>query len=409
MTEQMDVLTVRMLGGFSLSYRGEEIVLGRNTTAKFVQLLQLVWLRGDRGVSKQQIVQSLYEGDDLSNPNNSFNNLIFQMRKQMVAAGLPRMDYIVKVGKVYIPDPNVRLKSDVEDFRRAVENARAAADGSVDKTREYRKALECYRGVLLPESENHAWVVASSVQLREEFSEAVRYLGERAREEKDYNEMYRIYEKAARIYPDNDWQADQIEALICKEDYREALRLYDRTVQRYSEEMGLPPSEKMLENYRKMSQKITSPTGQIQDIQSSLQEDPVSGAYYCSYPSFIDTYHVLERNMERTGYSVFLLLCTLVDYAGKPISNREKLELRSETLKQCIGRSLRRGDIFTKYSASQYLVLLVGSNREGCDVVSRRITSSLKIREGSRADVRYSMVSLADLSRMTPMGGGEVK
>lgn len=409
MTEQMDLLTVRMLGGFSLSYRGEEIVLGRNTTAKFVQLLQLVWLRGDRGASKQQIVQSLYEGDDLSNPNNSFNNLIFQMRKQMVAAGLPRMDYIVKVGKVYIPDPNVRLKSDVEDFRRAVENARAAADGSVDKTREYRKALECYRGVLLPESENHAWVVASSVQLREEFSEAVRYLGERAKEEKDYNEMYRIYEKAARIYPDNDWQADQIEALICREDYREALRLYDRTVQRYSEEMGLPPSEKMLENYRKMSQKITSPTGQIQDIQSSLQEDPVSGAYYCSYPSFIDTYHVLERNMERTGYSVFLLLCTLVDYAGKPISNREKLELRSETLKQCIGRSLRRGDIFTRYSASQYLVLLVGSNREGCDVVSRRITSSLKIREGSRADVRYSMVSLADLSRMTPMGGGEVK
>ena len=47
MTEQNQILTVRMLGGFSLSYQGEEIVLGRNTTAKFVQLLQLLWLRGE--------------------------------------------------------------------------------------------------------------------------------------------------------------------------------------------------------------------------------------------------------------------------------------------------------------------------------------------------------------------------
>ena len=402
MIEQMDVLTVRMLGGFALSYRGEEIVLGRNTTAKFVQLLQLIWLRGDRGISKQQIVHCLYEGDELSNPNNSFNNLIFQMRKQMVAAGLPRMDYVVKVGKVYIPDPNVRVHVDVQEFHDAVSRARESDDNAV-KTQAYRTAFECYQGVLLPEAENRTWVVTEAVRLREEFAEAVRFLGNLSKEQKDFDEMYRVYEKAARIYPDNDWQADQIEALICKEDYKEAFRLYDKTVHRYSEEMGLPPSEKMLENYRKMSQKITSPMGRIQEIQSSLQEDPVSGAYYCSYPSFIDTYHVLERNMERTGYSVFLLLCTLVDYAGKPISNREKLDARSKTLKQCIGRSLRRGDIFTKYSASQYLVLLVGSSREGCEVVSRRISSSMKEREGTRADVRYSNVSLADLSRMTPL------
>ena len=64
MTEQNQTLTVRMLGGFSLSYQGEEIVLGRNTTAKFVQLLQLLWLRGDKGISKQQIVRCLYEDDE---------------------------------------------------------------------------------------------------------------------------------------------------------------------------------------------------------------------------------------------------------------------------------------------------------------------------------------------------------
>ena len=404
MTETMDMISVRMLGSFSITRNDEEIVLGRNATAKFVQLLQLVWLRGERGISKQQIVHSLYEGDELSNPNNSFNNLLFQMRKQMVAAGLPKKDYISKIGKVYVPDASIPVQVDVQVFRDAMEEARTENVSEDAKREAYQRAFDIYRGELLPECSNMTWVITEAVKLREDFAEATRYLGELAKQEKDYDVMFRIYEKAARIYPDNDWQADQIEALICKEDYKEAFRLYDKTVHRYSEEMGLPPSEKMLENYKRMSQKITSPTGRIHEIQSSLQEDPESGAYYCSYPSFIDTYHILERNMDRTGYSVFLLLCTLVDYAGKPIQNREKLEARSATLRECIGRSLRRGDIFTKYSSSQYLVLLVGSNREGCEVVSRRISANLKEKEANRAEVRYSNVSLAELSRMMPEG-----
>lgn len=396
---EIRTLHVTLLGGFSLNYAGDEVVLGRNTGAKFTQLLQLVWLHGEKGISKPEIVRDLYDADELSNPNNSFNNLIFQMRKQMVAAGLPKEDYVVKRGKIYIPDPRVPLEIDTEKFKELCSRAEKESDPAT-KNELYTKALELYRGELLPESYTKTWVITESVILRDLFDEAVHCVGDYARDQKDYDTMYRTYEKAARIYPDSDWQAYQIDALICKEEYRQAYQLYDRTVHFYSEEMGLPPSAKMLENYRKMSQKLTSPASRLNEIQSSLQEDPVSGAYYCAYPSFIDTYHVLERNMERTGYSVFLLLCTLVDYEGKPFANKEKLRERSEALRAAIGISLRRGDIYTKYSASQYLVLLVGSSKEGCDVVARRISHKLKEQVGTRADVNYSNVSLADLSHM---------
>lgn len=394
-------LSVQMLGGFSVSCDGEKVVLGRNSTAKFIQLLQVVWLNMDRGASKQQIVEALYGDEELSNPNNSFNNLLFQMRKQMVAAGLPRRDYITKIGRMYFPDPGILLHVDVHDFSVYIQKARDAEQES-QKEEAYRQAFSLYQGVLLPEEETMPFVITEAVQLSHAFSEAVRYLGERARKRENFDEMYSIYEKAAQIYPDNDWQADQIEALIGKGSCAEALQLYERTVSRYADEMGIPPSEKLLESYRKMSRKITSPTGHILEIQSSLQEDPVSGAYYCNYPSFIDTYHVLERNMERMGNSVFLLLCTLVDYAGKPIRNRDKLEEHSEIFGRCIGNSLRRGDIYTRYSASQFLVLLVGSSREGCDVVAKRIDRKLRSEVATRAEARYSNVSLADLSQMVP-------
>lgn len=394
-------MSVQMLGTFSIYYNGEKVVPGRNSTAKFIQLLQVVWLNMDKGVSKQQILEALYGDEELSNPNNSFNNLLFQMRKQMVATGLPRRDYVTKIGRMYFPDPGIVLKLDVHEFCEAVKAARNAGQ-EWQKEEAYRCAFSLYQGELLPEEGTLPFVITESVRLGNAFSEAVRYLGEKAKSRMDYDEMYRIYEKAALIYPDNDWQADQIEALIGRGAYSEALQLYDRTVKRYADEMGVPPSEKLLEMYQEMSRKFMSPTGHIHEIQTSLQEDPVSGAYYCNYPSFIDTYHVLERNMERMGNSVFLLLCTLVDYAGKPFRNKDKREEFSETFRECIAKSLRRGDIFTKYSASQYLVLLVGSSKEGCDVVAGRIDDALRSKVATRAEAHYSNVSLADLTKIIP-------
>ncbi len=382
-----------------MRYGDQEIVLGRNTTAKFVQLLQLVWLYGDRGLSKPQIVRELYDVDDLSNPNNSFNNLLFQLRRQTVSAGLPKEDYIIRQNKLYYPDPAIPLDIDTQRFEHLIQEAEKEK-APKKKYDLFRQALQVYHGELLPESATQAWVVTESIRMQKLFEEAVRYAGAYAKKTKDYDAMFHIYEHAARIYPDDDWQADQIDALICQEEYQQAYQLYDQTVRLYSEEMGLPPSDQMLANYRKMSQKLTNQESRITEIQSSLQEDPDTGAYFTTLPGFIDIYRVLERNMQRLGYSVYLLLCTLADYEGKPFMNREKLESRSKTLRQCISSSLRRGDIFSRYSSSQYLILLVGSDKEGCNVVAGRISKKLYAIEGSKASVHYSNVSLADLSKI---------
>ncbi|MBQ9643656.1 MAG: hypothetical protein IJV26_06405, partial [Lachnospiraceae bacterium] len=135
----------------------------------------------------------------------------------------------------------------------------------------------------------------------------------------------------------------------------------------------------------------------IDEIQSELTAEESGGAYYCAFPSFIGAYHILSRNMERTGKSIYMMLCTLVDYEGKPIQNQEKLRVRSDALQDTICKCLRRSDVFTKYNTSQYLILLVGTSLEGCNVVFRRINSHLKEAAGSRVEIRYNTVSLADL------------
>jgi hypothetical protein len=110
----------------------------------------------------------------------------------------------------------------------------------------------------------------------------------------------------------------------------------------------------------------------------------------------VDAYHVLERNMERSGQSIFLMLCTLVDYEGKIIPQQDKLSRRSDIMLDTIRACLRKGDIYTRYNRSQYLILLVGIKKEDCEIVYRRISQKLKETAGPRAGIQYSVSSLAD-------------
>jgi hypothetical protein len=101
--------------------------------------------------------------------------------------------------------------------------------------------------------------------------------------------------------------------------------------------------------------------------------------------------------MERSGQSVYMMLLNIVDYEGKKIANQGKLEARAKLLQEAISLTLRQGDTYCKYSASQYLLLLVGTNKESCKTVYRRLLNKFKLLAGPRTELEYSVVSLADL------------
>ncbi len=395
-------LTITMLGGFSIVYEGKEIVPGRNTTSKFIQLLQIIWTKGDEGITRQQLIDDLYGEEDSANISNSFNNLIYQMRKQMVRAGLPVADYVHKQQRMYYPDPEINVIVDVQEFEQTVARAEAASDENL-KQNLYERAMEIYKGQYLPHLQNESWVIVKGVALQNKFDKVVNWLGNFYMGRKNFPDAYRVYEKAAKIYPESEYQIGQMQSLVARGKYKEAFQLYDQVSKFYSQELGIPVSPAMIECYKSMGQQIDNGQNHIVDIQKQVLEDERAsknkedGAYGCSYPSFIDAYHILSRNMERTGYSVYMMLCTIVDYEGKPITNKEKLNGRAEALGQAIQDTLRSGDTFTRYGSSQFLILLVGTSQEDCDIIYSRISHRLKEIAGSRAEFKFSTVSLADL------------
>ena len=400
--EEKTILKVNMFGGLAITYQGKNISIGKNKTAKYIQLLEIVWLAEDAGIQKDQLMAILYDREEQSNLSNSFNNLIYQMHKQMSRAGLPEHDYIVNKDGVFFTDDEVEIDSDVLRFVRNINLARETQD-EAESISYYKAAFDEYRAEILPELATSEWLIIKSVRLQKMYAESVVALGDYYEKRKDYDAMYHVYKKAAELYPDDEWQIGEINALIGMESFKDAYAVYDETVRYYTDELGVTPSNDLLECYDKMSRQITNTPGKILQIRDGILEHRGAvagnddGAYDCSFPSFIDAYHILSRNMERSGQSVYMMLLNIVDYEGKRITNVAKLETRAKLLQEAIGLTLRQGDTYCKYSASQFLLLLVGTNKESCKTVYRRLLNKFKLLAGPRTELEYSVVSLADL------------
>lgn len=95
---EFETLRVQMLGKFAMYYKKIPISLNKTSSAKSVRLLQTILLSGAEGIAKSELIDSLYgwsEQSDAGNRNKNLNNLMYRLRGQLAASGLPEAEYIV--------------------------------------------------------------------------------------------------------------------------------------------------------------------------------------------------------------------------------------------------------------------------------------------------------------------------
>lgn len=378
-----NILKVRMLGCFSLEYKGKELVLDRNNVSKTTQLFQLLLLHTqDGGISKAALIDALYGRAEVENKNGSLNNTLFRLRKQLKAAGLPESNYININGGMCTWDPEIAVWVDVCEFENLVALIRKEKR-ETDRLHLLMEAWKCYRGEFLPDMIGENWAAVENVKCRDDYFMCTEELCKWLKEHERYEDLHWVSHVAAKIYPFDEWQIWEIESLIGMSRYKEGLEVYKDTERLLFEEMGVEPSAKMLEQFQFMGERTSQAAGAIGDIKERLKEkDEAVGAYYCPFPSFIDIYHVFSRMMERSGLSVFVMLCTL-DYAKDSVSDEVEKEM-SEVLKDAIQSSVRKGDFYTRYNVRQYIVMLIEISQENCPIVTKRIDKAFRRLNGGK-------------------------
>lgn len=402
MDEKKNLLEVRMLGCFQLIWQGREFQVGKKQTAKALRMLQILLHAGTSGVSREQLLENLFGYDAEGDIANNLSVTVHYLRKLLRESCLPQENYIHTKGGRYWFASSFPAEVDVLVFQKLIDQAKGRP--KEQRLSLLKRACRLYKGHFLPALAGEEWVTVAGAYYQNLYSECMEDLCHLMMEQREYEELYELCGCAAAVYPFDEWQLWQMECLLALRRFKEAEELFYKTEEVYYDELDTAPVERMTEFFHRMSKEIQLESSGFREIQEQLQEEGRElGAYYCPYPSFVDTYRTMVRVMERSGQSIYLMLCMISDERKKmqePPADRMKTV--SDKLAQAIREALRRGDVFTRYNKSQFLVLLTGIRKEECSIIISRIDANFRRRENSRRiHVTYRAASIACIS-----GGG---
>ncbi len=390
-----DVLYVRMLGGFSVQMNGRLIAGGSKADgSQFAYLLQILIHNRDRGVTRDRLEELLFEDRDMSNVHHALQSVIYNAKKKLEKAGLPKVNYIEQKKGVFFWTDEIPLVEDATTFEDLYRKAEETEDED-ERIALYMEACHWYSGEFLPMQAAVIWAAHEARRYREMFCDCVEKAAGLLRLRQDFFQMEELGVYAAKVDPLADWEPVTMEALASMGRYEEARKLYEDTVDYYFNEQGLRPSRKLMEQFERLGEEMMHRYAVLDQIQADLsgRNDNSPGGYFCSYPVFQGIYRMIERMLERGGQSVYLMLCTVVDGKGNPIRSGPMLEELSKRMGDAIRRTIRRGDAMTQYGRGQYLALLVNTTRENCSIIQKRINDHFIIGR-QRSSIRYYVNSV---------------
>lgn len=374
-------LDVTMFGQFSISHMadGTPITITDQTSAS--RRLWAFWgyLIAFRSapVSQDQLIDILWNGEETEDPVNTLKTLLHRARRLLESIGIEDAKQVLLYRKgSYSWSDQVVFSIDIERFDRQYA---AAMEDSPEKLSTLLAAISLYGGVFLPKATQETWAASLRMYYQAKFmkicAEAARMLEQEGR----YVDMIDVCRKALHADPyDETIHLLLMQALASNGSQQAAMSHYTHMTQLFMDQLGVAPSEQLTSFYRRLVKSINSVELDLRVVRNALvEENPPNSPYYCEYAIFQDIYRLESRTAERTGQVIQLSMLSILSAQGKSL-NAKQAALAMERLKQTILDTLRRGDAFTQYSASQYLLLLPCASYENGNKVLQRVVSNFQ-------------------------------
>lgn len=411
--QQERALRVQLLGGFAMYYGEEAVKMNKMGSSKSVRLLQMLLLTYPGGIPKNELIDNLYgwneSRSDTADRNRNLNNLIYRLKGQLLACGLPEEEYVeLSEGKCFLKI-DIPLEADVQIFEETVEKAKKLNSDNSERAKGriemLQRANALYSGELLPANQSETWFFHKSRYYKDLYIYTVGELEKEYIKNNDYKNRLALYAKAASIYPFDNWQTQLIKCNLEIYRYEEAIDIYNSTMELYARELGTPPTAEMQECFEKLELKDENHKkggdlgswrnmdrvfmGRKNDIKKAIfGQEFVKGAYYCTYPSFVDYCRLVARAKGRNHFEAVLMFLTLSQREVKRGQKQMNLQDEMTLLKSVLGMSLRIGDAYTRYGNRHFILMLVNIEQEYCSPVFSRIESAY-VKNGGRGELWY--------------------
>ncbi len=382
---------VKTFGSYSVSYNGAEIAIGSRDESQIGLLMLLMFHFGKDGASRSLIKSTLFEDRDIEDVSHAIRNILYNMRKNLKAHGLPNAAFVKQKKGVYYWTDEVPIVEDAREFE-ALLNEAAEIEATDQRMVKLADACYSYAGRFFAGRDNVPWIYQESERYRALFHEATTTLMDYYREKHQYKAMYELAVFAVKVDPFAEWEIYVVEALTCLGRFSESERYYDDTVDAYIKEYGERSNEHVRDFIKRLGENLFHDHETIDEIQEKLTnpDSTAGGGYYCSLPVFQELYRTIERTMHRNADKIYLMLCTIIDSKGNPMREGPKLNELSDRLKAAAVHSVRNTDTVTKYGQGQYLILLINTTEENCHIIEKRINDNF-LTSRQRTGVSYSV------------------
>lgn len=373
-------LYINMLGEFTMRY-GDNMISDQEGRSKKLWLLieYLVTFRG-KEISQNDLIDLLWPDDYEGNPANTLKTLVHRART--LIGGLKYEDVkniIIYRRGTYAWNDKLDVVIDLDVFEESI--AEAAKEGiSIEhKLSALMTAIDLYKGDFLPKLSMESWAVPISTYYHSMYVKAVHDLVDILTHIRNWEEIVRVCQNAIQIDPyDERLHQNLIQALVHTKNSQLAKSHYESVTKMFYERFGVAPSAEFSALYKQVVKTLHQTENDILAVREVLNEDEYeTGAFYCEFEVFKEIYQLEVRSASRTGSSMYICLITVTDEDGE---TPEKDVIRSamNKLLLTVNESLRRGDVYTRFSVSQYLLLLENLTYENAEMVAERIVKRFK-------------------------------
>ncbi|MCQ5028361.1 winged helix-turn-helix domain-containing protein [Flavonifractor sp. DFI.6.63] len=370
-------VAVTMLGGFRIRVDGNVLTDEINRSQKLWNVLCYLIAHRERTVPQSEFIELFWPEENSANPTNALKTLLYRVRSLLEPLFGEGLEPILSQRGAYAWNPAIACEMDVDRFELLCRRAQDTALPAQKRMALYEEAAEMYRGDYLPKLANQMWVVPISAHYHALYLEAVKEYADLLEHAEKFEAMAELCTRASQLDPlDESLHTLIVRALLRQGKDSAALSHYEKATDLLYRNLGVRPSEELRALYREIMDVEERLETNLEVIQANLREAAQRpGAFVCEYGFFKEAYRLEARRSARSGACVHIALITvsLPDGGVPPLG---VLNTTMDQLLEVLVHNLRRGDVVSKYSGAQYVVMLPAANFEDSTMVVERIVNA---------------------------------
>lgn len=374
--EMSEPVYVAMLGRFEIRAGDGSVSDDENRSMKMWNFLAYIITHRSKKISHDEFFEMLWAGEDSENPLSALKTLLYRIRTLITPVD-PDGKFIISQRGSYCFNPNIKVVLDVEQFEKLCRRAAASGVSDAERIDLLTKAVKLYKGDFLHKMSSTMWVIPLQTRYHSIYLSAVYKLAELLLKNEQYTQAAEICDRALQIDSmDEKLYCLLIEAKLRQGDDEGALKEYKVATDLLYRSLGVRPSDELRDLYVSIMRAQKNQESDLSTIMEDLKESANEHkAFYCEYSFFREVYRLEARRVSRIGLPVFIGLITVTSEGGRK-PHTKSLTAAMDKLQTKILNSLRRGDVVSRYSSSQFVLLLSALTFEDGEMVINRIINS---------------------------------